>query len=111
MPETLSLVCAAKIPSAVVDAAKKRIAALGGEQSHWASVSDVPAVGIPAVTSGRGTIKAGVRLWIIGATPRKVFLGEAANVSEMVVPEFAVITEHGSQHLLQYGRDFEFSAR
>ncbi len=98
----------ATIPAPVLTKARAWLRKWG--KAHFGTVETLPSAAPEGVTTGTGTFKAGLRVWIISGEERTVFLGPDAALRETVIPEFTLLTESGEQRVCQYGRDFRFAA-
>jgi hypothetical protein len=89
------------IPKSVKQLHKKLL-----KSDRYIRTRPIPNVGIPVVSTGNGTLKAGVKGWIIAGEERIVYLG--SNYTRTSIAEFEVLFEYGGILPQQYGRDIEF---
>lgn len=68
----------------------------------------LPATAMTAISTGGGSLKKGVKLWIVAGNGRTVFIGPDSIKSE--IPEYVGLTEYGSQCLIQMPRDAVMSS-
>lgn len=74
----------------------------------WWRPEEIPAQGIPIVTTSTSVVKEGNKGWIIAGEERLVHLGPDDAMRAEKLPEFTLLFPSGMVVLGQYGRDFVF---
>lgn len=90
------------IPPEVLKLGTKVIKRYGNIRPWWVK-SPVPPKGILARSTGCGTLKEGVTVYLIGSHNRNIY----PNGEKMTIREYIGLTDQGVQPLVQLGRDVE----